>query len=214
MAEASEGFLARAMVVATSCPDGGATARTVVMGTWGPAVGGLVFGSNPNSLKGRQLVADPRCEAVLRWGQRQVRVRGTVRLGNSEESDAMFRRLSSGQQMGLTFLQQGRRTSETEHDAALEKFLTMSAASNRGDGNLQQVTRPESYSAFVLEPETLEFYQGGHPGYVNDRLLYVREEATEARMDGNVFVDHSTSLEADANKARSNISFRIQRLEA
>ena len=28
------------------------------------------------------------------------------------------------------------------------------------------------FSAFILEPATVEFYQGGHPGFCNDRFLY------------------------------------------
>ena len=32
----------------------------------------------------------------------------------------------------------------------------------------------DRYSAYVLEPQTVEFYSGGHAGYVNDRFLYVR----------------------------------------
>lgn len=48
------------VVVATSSPEEGATARTVVLQDVTDA-GALVFGTAANSLKARSLAADPRC---------------------------------------------------------------------------------------------------------------------------------------------------------
>ena len=104
-AEAVLGFLeAHAMVVSTTSADGGATARTVVLQECSPQ--GLVFGSNRHSLKSRQAQQDSRAEAVLRFGQRQVRVRGELRLDDSRSSDSFGRVMPTARQ-GLQLLQQG-----------------------------------------------------------------------------------------------------------
>ena len=63
----------RAMCLATNSPAEGPTARTVLCQTLGDAVGGLVIGTNGESLKSRQVLEDPRVEAVFRWGDQQVR---------------------------------------------------------------------------------------------------------------------------------------------
>lgn len=170
---AYEGFAAKCMVVATCSPEEGPTARTVICQSVEaqPERGGyLLFGSNPTSLKGRQLSADPRAEAVFRWGQRQVRVRGTVEVQPNER--ACFRALPRGARLGLTFLEQGKSVSEAEHAASLRRYASLAEADSPADA----IEQPANYAAFVLRPVTFEFYAGGHPGYVNDRLLYLNEE--------------------------------------
>ena len=170
--EAEAGFLeAHAMTVATCDSDGGATARTVVLQLVGEEHGGLLFGSNRNSLKGRQASADGRAECVLRFGQRQVRVRGMLRLDESKAA-LSFSRVAPSARIGLSTLEQGAPIEEVQH-------RTLAA---RIDGLLRRkheetlVKPPPSYTAFVLDPISFEFYNGGHPAYLNDRFLYVRSK--------------------------------------
>ena len=169
-AEAVLGFLeAHAMVVSTTSADGGATARTVVLQECSPQ--GLVFGSNRHSLKSRQAQQDSRAEAVLRFGQRQVRVRGELRLDDSRSSDSFGRVMSTARQ-GLHLLQQGVKIDED----AWQQLRSRLPRSTSGDAPMP----PSSYAAFVLEPHSVEFYSGGSPFYFNDRFLYVRRGSAEA----------------------------------
>ena len=34
---------------------------------------------------------------------------------------------------------------------------------------------PQNYAAYALRPSSFEFYSGGHPGYVNDRFLFLKD---------------------------------------
>ena len=155
------------MVIATSSAEGGATARTVVLQS-ASAEAGLMFGSNRESLKAQQARADGRVEAVLRFGQRQVRVRGQLSLDDAKTEDS-FRRVHPAARVGLAALQQGREIDE-HHYAELLKRVE---ADLRGP---ERDVPPPSYVAFVLRPRSFEFYNGGNPSYCNDRFLYVRRD--------------------------------------
>jgi len=168
------------MAVATSSPEEGATVRSVIFHTMRDD-GSIVFGTNSTSQKARTLAADPRCELLFRWGDRQIRIRGRAKThGDGPESDAAFARLPRHCQLGLLCLRQGTNISEDEHCASLQSYSEKVA--NFGldaDGGLS-IPRPANYTAIVVEPHCFEFYQGGKPGYINDRFLFVREAATGA----------------------------------
>ena len=169
-AEKSSGFLeAHAMTLATCDAEGGATARTVVLQAVGEEHGGIMFGSNRFSLKARQATADGRAEAVLRFGQRQARIRGTLRLDEAK-SAASFGRVAPKARVGLTVLEQGKPVDEATH-AKLAAQIDEQLLRGQEDSLVEP---PASYVAFVLKPSSFEFYNGGHPAYLNDRFLYVR----------------------------------------
>lgn len=179
--EDQSGFAAaRAMVLATSSPADGATARTVICQQCGEQCGGLVVATNGESLKSRQIHEDPRVETVFRWGDRQVRVRGRARLGDAVESDNAWITLSREQRLGLTLLQQGEPCSEMGHVAISKAWRSLALKhgcngdSNAGAAHGTLIPRPQHFSALIVQPESFEFYTGGHPGYVNDRFLYTR----------------------------------------
>eukprot|EP00747_Dinoflagellata_sp_TGD_P165820 gnl/TRDRNA2_/TRDRNA2_187708_c0_seq1.p1 gnl/TRDRNA2_/TRDRNA2_187708_c0~~gnl/TRDRNA2_/TRDRNA2_187708_c0_seq1.p1 ORF type:complete len:248 (+),score=37.50 gnl/TRDRNA2_/TRDRNA2_187708_c0_seq1:140-883(+) len=181
LAEAQQqlGFVeSRCMMIATSSASEGATVRTVLLREVDPR-GCLLFGSAAGSLKARQLEEDPRCEAVLRFGQRQIRVRGTAEVLHQEPevSDRLFCTLPKATQVGLALLDQGKPTSEESY-AALRQTVEKGIRSCT-DGTTVPSVRPSKYVAFRLRPSSFEFYSGGHPSYINDRFLYVRKEAKE-----------------------------------
>ena len=93
--EAVDGVAARFVVLATSSPEEGATARTLLLQKI-DSTGGLVFGTSPGSLKGRSLAQDDRAEVVMRWGNQQVRCRGRMRKGSASETESAFAGLISG----------------------------------------------------------------------------------------------------------------------
>jgi pyridoxamine 5'-phosphate oxidase len=169
-AEAESGFLeSHAMTIATADAEGGPTARTVVLQVVDEQLGGLLFGSNRFSLKARQVTADGRAEAVLRFGQRQVRMRGKVRL--EEGLTALsYKHVAPTARLGLATLEQGRSIDEEAHGK-----LAADIRNRMLDGGGQAPAKPpRSYVAFVLTPGSFEFYNGGHPAYLNDRFLYVQ----------------------------------------
>ena len=153
------------MVVATSSPAEGATARTVVLQELGDG-GALTFGTATESLKARSLAADPRCEAVLRSGHRQVRVRGVARRATADERARSWRAQPPGARSSLPHLDQGAPVGEKAW-AALAESLRAAPL---------DASPPACYEAFVLEPRTIEFYSGGHDRFLNDRYLYVKKK--------------------------------------
>lgn len=175
--EAVDGVAARFVVLATSSPEEGATARTLLLQKI-DSTGGLVFGTSPGSLKGRSLAQDDRAEVVMRWGNQQVRCRGRMRKGSASETESAFAGLPVGAQLGLPLLEQG----APIDDAAYAKV----AAAYEEKAMLQQSnSNPcphDRYSAYVLELQTVEFYSGGHAGYVNDRFLFIRDGAAWKRI--------------------------------
>ena len=56
------------------------------------------------------------------------------------------------------------------HAATLARFESL-RDSDTGDGHRDA---PETFHEYVLVPEALEFYSGGHEGYVVDRFVYAR----------------------------------------
>ena len=172
-AEATEGIHARTMVLATASPAEGPTARSVLMLRADPDSNVLVFGTNPTSLKGRQMAEDQRVEAVFRWGDRQVRVRGVATFDGDpgrELTAAAYRGLPRGAQLSLRVASQGKLVSDQEHAAAVEHVRELVA------GQEAELEPPPSYSAARLKPTSIEFYQGAGValGYINhDRFLYV-----------------------------------------
>jgi len=167
-------------VLATSTPADGATARYLLPQGF-DAAGRLIFGTNAASQKTRHLETDARCEAVWRDGHRQVRVRGRAVIAGATSplSQEAYERLTPGCRFGLTMLDQGRAIDESEHARLLRRF------DDEFDSDAASTLKcPAHYTQFVLAPDSFEFYQGGHPGYCNDRFLYVRREPDQAAKSG------------------------------
>ena len=81
-----------AMVLATTTRDGHPSARVVLCKDIAVEPGYLVFYTNYQSRKGRELAENPRAAAVIHWDHlgRQIRIEGVVAQASVEESDAYF----------------------------------------------------------------------------------------------------------------------------
>ena len=114
-----------AMALATIDTSGLPDVRMVLLKGVDPR--GLVFYTNEESAKGRQIAASPRAAALFHWKslRRQIRLRGPVALVGDEEADAYFRSRPRDSRIGAWASQQSR---PLESRFALEKAIAYYAA--------------------------------------------------------------------------------------
>lgn len=157
-----------AMTLATSTPDGHVTARIVLLK--GIDAKGLLFFTNYESPKGRQLAANPRASLVMYWPhlERQVRVEGRVERVTRAESEAYFHSRPRGSQIGAVI---------SEQSAVIEADEDLAVKARQLEERLQGATvpLPDSWGGYRLIPDRFEFWQG-RENRLHDRFVYERQE--------------------------------------
>ena len=154
-----------AMTIATASPHGEVSARMVLLR--GLDERGLVFYTNRNSAKGRDLAANPRAAAVLHWQPlgRQVRVQGAVTQVSDDESDAYFAARPRGSQLSAW--------ASAQSEVIADRSALEDAVADLDRRYPDAVPRPPWWGGYRIAPEVVELWTH-RDNRLHDRRRYTR----------------------------------------
>jgi len=150
-------------VLATVGEGGKPSARAVLMKEF--SSDGIVFYTNMDSRKSRDMKANPRAAATFVWIplHRQVRFEGRVYQVEAALADAYFSTRPRGAQIAAHASKQSQVVTQEKLEAA---FAQLSSEF----GN-DEIPRPENWGGWRLVPDSVEFWQG-RPNRFHDRIHY------------------------------------------
>jgi pyridoxamine 5'-phosphate oxidase len=152
-----------AMTVASVGADGRPSTRVVLLK--GADEHGLVFYTNYDSRKGRELAANPQAALQFHWPEleRVVRIEGRAERTSAEESDAYFATRPVDSRIGAWASPQ----SEVIPNRAVLLANAAKASARYG----LNPPRPEHWGGFRVVPDTWEFWQGRR-SRLHDRVRF------------------------------------------
>lgn len=157
-----------AMIVATVSADGHPSTRTVLLK--GLESGKLLFFTNYESRKGRQLADNPYISLSFVWHklERQIHIEGKAEKCSFEESDAYFATRPYKSKVGA-------RISPQSHviNSRMDILRAFVKEATRLAG--QTVKRPDNWGGFAVTPTRFEFWQG-RGSRLHDRFQYTLQE--------------------------------------
>lgn len=155
---------ATTMALATSTFEGKPTVRMMFLRRLDER--GLLFFTNFESKKGKQLLQNPYASACFYWPQlgREVRVEGYVSHAPESDSDAFFAKQEEPSQLCLWALPQSQVVQS-------RKYLETLCSDFREEFAGKKITRPTNWGGYVLEPQLIDFLQL-RPNGIHDRVQY------------------------------------------
>jgi pyridoxamine 5'-phosphate oxidase len=180
-----------AMVLATVDSRGYPSARVVLCKDIEPRSGSILFYTNYESRKGRELEANPRAAVVFHWDHRhrQVRAEGRVESLSDAENDAYFHTRAWQSRLGAWASEQSRpvdsrRTLTDAVAAAARRF----GIPYEGPGSPEpsdmtvDVPRPPNWGGYRLRADAVELWVEGE-FRIHDRARWTRSLAESKSAD-------------------------------
>jgi pyridoxamine 5'-phosphate oxidase len=157
-----------AMTLSTSDKEGRVTSRTVLLKELKSE--GLVFYTNYNSLKSRQLKENPYAALLFYWAEleRQVRIEGNTEKISAEESDQYFNTRPEPSKIGTW-------ASNQSTEIPDRHFLEQKVSEIKEQFRNQKIKRPPTWGGYILKPVRFEFWQG-RESRLHDRIEYSFED--------------------------------------
>src|SRR5690606_15847290 len=156
-----------AFVLATADSNGRPSSRVVLCKAIEAPHGAVVFYTNYDSRKGRELAGNPFASGAFHWAfaGRQARVEGFVTRCTPEESDAYFATRPILSRLGAWASAQDnvleRRRDLVERVAALAERFGVSAPMLLNDKAQADIPRPPNWGGFRVWPTRIELWVAG-----------------------------------------------------
>lgn len=136
---------------------------------------GLVFYTNYESKKAREISNNPNIAALFLWAglERQVRIEGVIEMMDKKASDEYFASRPRESQIAAWASPQSQEISSREE---LEKRYREFEQSFRD----KAIPRPSNWGGYKIIPGYFEFWQG-RAGRLNDRVVYRKKNEKWSR---------------------------------
>lgn len=130
---------------------------------------GLIFFTNYNSKKGRQIIDNHHVSVVFFWPEmeRQIRIKGKAEKISEEESESYFKSRPLESQLGAWASPQSEviesRQVLNDNYAYFQKYLESN-----------EIIKPPHWGGFIIRPVYFEFWQG-RSNRLHDRIEFIQE---------------------------------------
>jgi pyridoxamine 5'-phosphate oxidase len=132
---------------------------------------GIVWYTNYESRKGRELAARPFAALQFHWVEleRVVRIEGRVEKTSADESDAYFASRPLDSRIGAW--------ASPQSEVIASRAMLVAAAAKYGAQFALNPPRPPHWGGYRLQPDRWEFWQG-RKSRLHDRLRYRLDDAS------------------------------------